>query len=427
MPPAARLFDSATCPSTEPPAAIKALCALAPAATPHVGGPIIGKGSSDVFINAIPAARCGDKTLCKVVGELDIIVTGPEQVNINGRLAAMVGSLVRHKPRVSTGSPNVNYGGAMAGAKFGDATAATAACEKAAKGRAKGQHQGKPMNCGHESVRQLCLQRCAQEGRLSKACRTCEACERKAKNRNANAADESTKTTEENVWYENYLRDPDIAGSDNAVTLDDWRAANDRRWREIHGSPGVYQPGTMDRVHDDKLGGSWHDHVGESYSLGSADPKAPRKVVTINEPPTLIGQDENEADKGTIGSTPETRSTMLKDWCGIHDERHGANTMDGIGEDVADGNTVIATVDVNKLPRDDGAKSGSEVVRHAVTVSQMEFNADGSMKEVIVNDTSSEKGCGRHLPGDMFENALVPDAGATNVVPPGSRAMVAEP
>ena len=79
---------------------------------PHVGGPIIG-GSPDVFIDKLPAARCGDKTLCIPVSRHDLIVTGPAEIKINGVLAAMVTSVIWHTNTITTGSPSVNYGGAM--------------------------------------------------------------------------------------------------------------------------------------------------------------------------------------------------------------------------------------------------------------------------------------------------------------------------
>ena len=52
MPPAARLTDMHTCPMQTP--------GLPP--IPHVGGPIIVKGSATVMIGGKPAARMGDTT-----------------------------------------------------------------------------------------------------------------------------------------------------------------------------------------------------------------------------------------------------------------------------------------------------------------------------------------------------------------------------
>ena len=93
--PAARLGDMHICPKVEP------------GPVPHVGGPIL-EGSTDVFINGLPAARVGDAELC--VGPTDKISSGSATVFINGKPAARMGDLCAHGGKIIIGSSNVFIG-----------------------------------------------------------------------------------------------------------------------------------------------------------------------------------------------------------------------------------------------------------------------------------------------------------------------------
>ncbi|MSP25585.1 MAG: hypothetical protein EXR75_10545, partial [Myxococcales bacterium] len=243
MPAAARKNDFEICPAVDEltPGAPGGVCPKTPPTimVAHVGGPIIS-GSGDVNINGLPAARCGDRSLCVFVNRVDLIVTGAAEVRINGRLAAMVGSKIWHAGQLASGSSNVNYGAAMAGATFGNSTAATDACLKAAATRKRyqdakkvedayqqqsgrpydpeklTQRQSKYTNCGQESVRQLCLQRCTQDGPGSKACDACN--------------------YDEDQWYRRYLEDKEVRDLYNTAKEDGIqgvRERNDARWAEI--------------------------------------------------------------------------------------------------------------------------------------------------------------------------------------------------
>jgi uncharacterized Zn-binding protein involved in type VI secretion len=61
---------------------------------PHVGGPVIGPGVSNVLIGGLPAAVVGDIYVC--VGPQDIIVQGSATVMISGRQAARMGDTTEH-------------------------------------------------------------------------------------------------------------------------------------------------------------------------------------------------------------------------------------------------------------------------------------------------------------------------------------------
>ncbi len=400
MPAASRKGDNHSCPAQDQvkPGTPAKLCGIIsakpPVMKPHVGGPIT-KGSPTVNINNKPAARCGDTTKCTPVDRTDIIVTGAAKININSQLAAMVGSKIYHDGQVIQGSPNVNYGAAMAGATFGDAAAATEACEKAAVNRKQGEKQGKDMNCGHETVRQLCIQRCQEKGIKLDDC-------------------EAYKY-EEDEWYRRYLADEKMAekhNQENKDLVNEIRERNDKKWKEIqdgHPVKEVNPEGADWTLKSKDKQGSWESRQGTTFKVGN-----PPKRLTIERLPKEVSTDKADelAKGGQTGSFPPTRQKMLKDWCDI-ESRPGANTTSGIGEDLAGGNQVVAVVDSNKLPGNSGGYSP-----HVVTVSQMEFDADGKLVRVTVNDTSHKEGCGRELTGEQFDHALDTQGRQTNVIVP---------
>ncbi len=99
MPPAARLTDMHTCPMLTQ--------GLPP--IPHVGGPVIGPGVSNVLIGALPAAVVGD--ICVCVGPPDAIVKGSTTVMIGGKPAARMGDTTAHGGSIVLGCPTVMIGG----------------------------------------------------------------------------------------------------------------------------------------------------------------------------------------------------------------------------------------------------------------------------------------------------------------------------
>jgi len=74
--------------------------------TPHVGGPIIGPGSTGVTINGVPIALQGDKCICAAGGE-DVILQGCPGVTINGVPIAVQGSPTAHGGTIPAGVPGV--------------------------------------------------------------------------------------------------------------------------------------------------------------------------------------------------------------------------------------------------------------------------------------------------------------------------------
>ena len=78
--PAARVGDHHTCPAYS-------------GKTPHIGGPI-SSGSGNVIIGNQPAARVGDKLVCR--GPADTLTSGSSTVYINGHPAARTGDSTAH-------------------------------------------------------------------------------------------------------------------------------------------------------------------------------------------------------------------------------------------------------------------------------------------------------------------------------------------
>ena len=423
--PAARLGDPHTCPMVNAvsPGKKGGICEddVPPVNDPHVGGPILGDGSPDVFVNGKKAARTGDNASCQKAPVLDLLVTGASDVLINGRLAAVQGSKTFHKGEVvAKCSEDVNMGTALAGATFGDSAAATKACEEASEKRSKykdtdylgntippanrDRRQGKGMNCGQESVRQICIQKCREAAQAGgKPCGACN--------------------ETEDGWYKKYMQDEQ---SEHNKVNEEYRKEVERQnedvWNNQVLKAGCASTERLKGAFDPKTK-SWTDYEGQTLYLWSSDKisvnNSPKAIVFIKKRPSKIEDPAADANKGEIGSFPETRQDMLKKACGV-DSTLGKNDEQSLASDVANGKTVIATVDVGTL------NGNPPQGNHAVTVTQMKFDDQGNLVEVTLNDTGNPNSpgsangvvCGRVMKGQdlqNFQRALVPGT-QTNVV-----------
>ncbi len=81
------------------------VCPLVNGTVPHVGGPVIGPGQPNVFINGKPVAVMGDTLTC--AGPPDTIVQGEPTVLINGIPVATQGSMTAHGGTITVGDPTV--------------------------------------------------------------------------------------------------------------------------------------------------------------------------------------------------------------------------------------------------------------------------------------------------------------------------------
>lgn len=96
MPAAARVGDMHTCPASDGP-------------KPHVGGPILPPGATNVLIGGMPAAKQGD--MCTCTGPPDSITKGSATVTINGVPAARQGDQTAHGGLITLGLATVIIGG----------------------------------------------------------------------------------------------------------------------------------------------------------------------------------------------------------------------------------------------------------------------------------------------------------------------------
>lgn len=390
----------------------------------HVGGPVIGPCSPNVKVNNVPAARCGDNLSCEAEPKVDMIVTGPATVKINNRLAAAIGSKTQHLGVLdATGSPNVKYSDVFAGATFGNSDAATKACQEAAKNRKKygtdangtplepgsnvphNEQQGKAMNCGQESARTACIQRC-NEGKLppEDAKKACGAC-----------------NTTEDQWYADYLEKQRESHNKSAEAENERiTKANDALWAKSARDIGcVTDSGQFKDAKVLDVSATWHGHEGITLFFWSTEkPQVTTKWYANArfEPlvqPILPPDDPKAAQQrkdGELGSTAESRQALMQDSCGVKSEL-GQNSETDMGGQLADGKTVIAVVDVGTLHGEEPQG------RHAVAVSEMKYNDKGELEYVVINDTSQPKACGNKLTGknaENFQKALTPGA-QTNV------------
>ena len=79
-------------------------CPMTTGNTPHVGGPIIGPGSTGVTLDGIPIALQGDKCVCAAGGQ-DVILQGCSGVTIDGIPIAVQGSPTAHGGTIPAGVP----------------------------------------------------------------------------------------------------------------------------------------------------------------------------------------------------------------------------------------------------------------------------------------------------------------------------------
>ena len=97
MKPAARLSDMHACP-------------MVTGLVPHVGGPLIGPGTT-VLVNGMPVMRAGGDDHAVCCGPTATVLTGSSTVTIGGKPAARMGDTTSHGGTIVTGSPTVMIGG----------------------------------------------------------------------------------------------------------------------------------------------------------------------------------------------------------------------------------------------------------------------------------------------------------------------------
>jgi len=85
------------------------VCPMVTGTVPHVGGPVMPPGSTNVLIGGMPAARVGDMAICS--GPPDTIIMGSSTVMINNMPAARMGDSTAHGGSIVAGCATVMIGG----------------------------------------------------------------------------------------------------------------------------------------------------------------------------------------------------------------------------------------------------------------------------------------------------------------------------
>lgn len=81
------------------------VCPLCSGLVPHIGGPIIGPGHTNILFNGKPAVTVGD--MCTCTGPPDMLAQGNPAVMMNGKPTVCVGNLTAHGGTVITGESNI--------------------------------------------------------------------------------------------------------------------------------------------------------------------------------------------------------------------------------------------------------------------------------------------------------------------------------
>ena len=105
------------------------------------------------------------------------------------------------------------------------------------------------------------------------------------------------------------------------------------------------------------------------------------------------------------GTTPDQREAMLND-NGVPAEQV-PGTMGNLAQGVGEGKGVEADIWAGSIwPPSYGVQPGKGA--HAVLVTGVEYDENGNMKNVIINDTGAGD-CGKAYPADVFQKALMGD------------------
>jgi hypothetical protein len=130
-----------------------------------------------------------------------------------------------------------------------------------------------------------------------------------------------------------------------------------------------------------------------------------------------ITDPDKDAEMGQIGSYNATKLEMLKKWCGLKDGQEVDNNTDTFAEQLGQKKTVLAVVDIHTLdPPTPAPTKPLDPEQHTVTVTGMEFDANGNLVNVVVNDTgdaampsgtANKPLCGKKVPAGQFQSAVM--------------------
>lgn len=87
------------------------VCPMVSGTTPHIGGPIIGPGSSAILIDGKPIALLGDTCVC-YGGPPDTIVEGYPSILVDGVPIVVQGCMTAHGGTIPAGVPGITVSSA---------------------------------------------------------------------------------------------------------------------------------------------------------------------------------------------------------------------------------------------------------------------------------------------------------------------------
>lgn len=88
-------------------------------------------------------------------------------------------------------------------------------------------------------------------------------------------------------------------------------------------------------------------------------------------------------------------------------------SRDSLASDINSNRGVITAHDTNTFYGGSGsAATGTRASSHSVMVTGIQWGADGTPEEYIVNDTADVNGCGKHVSASAFERSLLPNTPA---------------
>ena len=131
---------------------------------------------------------------------------------------------------------------------------------------------------------------------------------------------------------------------------------------------------------------------GNGYEAGRGIPPDTAK----GDPPVPFGTAPRPQDGGT---NPYTRQAILNDY-GVPSTVED-NNLDNISTALSNGQGVTADVDAGILW---GNTTKPRAFNHEVTVTGVEYDANGQISNVIINDTGTGQ-CSQHVPIDLWNKA----------------------
>jgi hypothetical protein len=386
-----------------------------PTACPLHGGGVIESPDREVLVggDANFASVTGD--VCNCPGAPNTVMAGATDILVKGLPVSGWMHVTAHNPgppdaptaAVMWGSTGVIMGGGMT---VGPVAAATAACMFLAEGRQGKSPTQSGQNCGVESMRQMINAKRRRDGEK-------ELSEDQLLDETLRHGDSYVTIDPNDVW------DTTLIEKDNE--LEPYRQRKAEAHKAFEGSKGVFSTGDQklldaqrkaDREYDeactrlipvDKRSGA---PLGDEHDLHRLADEA-RVRQKQRQEAAAATPDFKDKNRLQAGGTLYEQQKRVLNRHGIEVDPHEQDSRDPakmkeLEEAVIRGKGVIVGVKASTMWGDDNAKGD-----HAVTVTAVEYDADGKVSGYVTNDTM--KGCGRRVSAETMHSALIPGNKAT--------------